>query len=62
MDSPHPPKSVQNTMAKCVGNNVDYRVIRFVNGYVTIVSRLGLKDLDQKYVNKSSSCASNIAF
>ena len=34
--SPHPPKSVQDTMAR-VGNNIDYRDNRFVNGYVTLL-------------------------
>ena len=39
MDSPHPPKSVQNTMATCgQHNNVDYRDNRFVYGDLSTYS------------------------
>ena len=34
MDSPHPPKSMQNTMATC-GNNIYFTDKRFVYGYIT---------------------------
>ena len=35
VDSPNPPKSVQNTIAT-LGNNIDCRDNRFVYGYVTL--------------------------
>ena len=45
MDSPHPPKSVQNTMATC---EQQHRLYRFVCGYVTLLKLIQISSFPEE--------------